>query len=461
MGSIVNKGNRKTIIGWLATILLTLAVVVGFQNNEAVTQEQTLFMAITVFYILMTAFELLNNMLIAILLPATYLFFKLAPAAQVYSSWSNSIVWLCLCGMLIANVLGRIGLLKRFVFWCVLKLGSNYRNIVIAFGVAAIVLNIVAPGGGYIIFAAVVSSLCRSLHLEGTKTGTGLMLAACLSCGCAFIYGPGNVGFVSANVSVVQESFFWDYATYFLHTAPYIVPYFITFLIVPILFKQDAPIDADVIREEYEKLGGMSLEEKKGLAIVCLFVISILTTSIHKIDMLYCFVVCVVMLFLPGIGVGANEDIKKVNYGLIFFISSFISIGSVAAATKFTGLVSAVSVSLLGSFDNLLLICAVVFILSFLLNFVMTPMAMFASLSTPLAQIAVTLSLPIYPVMLSFLLGANQALLPYEIAKFLVFYAFGLFSFKDFAKLYGARTVIYFVWMLVVMVPYWKLIGIA
>ncbi len=461
MGTTEKKGNTKIIVGWTTTILLTLAIVLGFKDSTTVTWNQTLFMAVTLFYILITAFELLNNLMIAILLPATYLFFKLAPAATIYSSWSNNVVWLCITGMIIANVLGRIGLLRRFVYWCVLKLGSNYRNIVVAFGVATIVINIVAPSGGYVIFAAVVYSLCQSLHLEGTRTGTGLMLAACLSCGCNFIYSPSGTGMAAANAATVYEGFFWDYASFFIQTAPYIVPFFITFLIVPILFKEDAPIDANIIQAEYDKLGSMSLAEKKGLVIACVFVVSIMTTSIHGVGILYCFILAALAMFLPGIDIGSNEDVKKVNYSLVFFIASFISIGSVATATKFTDVITAMSISVLGSVDNIFIVCGVVFLLAFLVNFVMTPLAMIASLVAPLAQVAVALSLPIYPVILSFLLGSGQALLPYEIAKFLVFYAFGLFNFKDFAKLYGARTIIYAVWLIVVMVPYWKLIGIA
>ncbi len=461
MGATEKKGNTKLIVGWATTILLTLAIVIGFKDSATVTWNQTLFMAITLFYILITAFELLNNLMIAILLPATYLFFKLAPAAQIYSSWSNNVIWLCVTGMIIANVLGRIGLLKRFVLWCVLKLGSNYRNIILAFGVAAIVLNIVAPSGGYIIFAAVVFSLCQSLHLEGTRTGTGLMLAACLSCSAPFIYNPSSTGMAAANAATVYEGFFLDYATFFMQTVPYLVPFFVVYLLIPLLFKEDVPIDAAIIQEEYGKLGNMTLAEKKGLVIACLFVTSILTTSIHGVGILYCFILAAVAMFLPGIDIGANEDIKKVNYSLVFFISSFISIGSVATATKFTDVITAASVSVLGSVDNLVVVCAVVFLLAFLLNFVMTPLAMIASLIAPLAQVAIALSLPIYPIILSFILGTTQALLPYEIAKFLVFYAFGLFTFKDFAKLYGVRTIVYFVWLIIAMVPYWKLIGIA
>ncbi len=453
--------NKKEMIGWIITILCTAAVVIGLKGSSVVTWEQTLFVAITLFYILVTAFELLDNMLIAILLPATYLFFKLAPAATIYAAWSNNVVWLCVSGMIIGNVLGRIGLLKRLVFWCVLRVGSKYRNVLLALGVAAIVINIIAPSGGYIIFAAVVAAFCQALNLQGTKTGAGLMLAASLSCVSLVVYSPSSMGLVAANASAVYGGFAWDYVSFFVHMAPQLVPYFAIILLTTVLFKEDVPIDVDVIRAEYDKLGRMSLEEKKGLAIAILFVVSIMTTNIHKIGMLYCFIISTVLFYLPGIKIGAREDITKVGYSLIFFIAAFIAIGSVATATQFTSVVSQLAISYLGSVDSLLLVCVVFFILAFVFNFLMTPLAMYAAFITPLTQVAVALSIPVYPAILSFVMGSCQSLLPYEIAKFLVFYAFGMFTFKDFAKYYGTFAVLTFISLILLMVPYWKLIGLA
>ncbi len=459
--SDTNKLSTKQMIFWVVTVVVTAAIVLGLKGSETITWNQTLFIAITVFYILVTACELLDNLIIAVLLPITYLFFKLAPAATIFSSWSNNTVWLCVTGMIIANVLGRVGILKRFVFWCVLKLGSSYRNIVLAFGVAAVILAIISSSGGYIIFAAVAYTLCTALHLEGTKTGAGLMLAASTSCVVPFIFSPVGNGMIAANTAVVYEGFTWDYVSYFTQMGPTIVPFFLMLLLIPVLFKQDAKIDSSIIREEYDKLGAMTMAEKKGLLISVLFIISIMTTNIHNIGILYCFVICTAVFFLPGINIGNKEDITKVNYSLIFFISSFISIGSVATAVDFTGVISQVAIDVLGGMNNLLIIYAAIFIIAFLLNFVMTPLAMYAAFITPLAQVAVTLSVPVYPVILAFLIGSNQLLLPYEIAKFLVFYAFGFFTFKDFAKFFGVQTIVCFIWMMVAMVPYWNFLGLG
>ena len=141
------KVSKKELIGWIVTIFCVALVMLGFNDGTTLNSQQTLFFAITLFYILITAFELLPNMAIAVLLPFTYLFFNLATAANIFSSWSNNVVWMCLGGMWAANILARIGLLRRMVIWCITHLGYSYRRLVLGFAVAGILLTVISPSG--------------------------------------------------------------------------------------------------------------------------------------------------------------------------------------------------------------------------------------------------------------------------------------------------------------------------
>jgi len=454
--------NKKTLIGWIATIICTIAVLLGLKESTLFNWQQTVFLAITLFYILVTAMELLPNMIIAILLPLTYLFFQLAPATTVFNAWANSIVWICICAMLGANVLARIGLLKRIVFKCVDLIGYSYKKIIFAFAIVGLVLELVASSsGGYLIFAAVAAMFCTALDLKGTRTGAGLMLAMALSIGNMILYSPSTHGLLIGMANTVDSTLSLDYVTYFIHNVPMLLFYFIPYALIPILFKQDAPIDANLIKEETAKLGKMSKEEKVAAIITVAFVIALLTTNIHKVNMLYLFVLFAVAFYLPGISIGSEDDIRKVNYSLIFFIAAFIAIGSVAAALNFNQVVSALLTPMLSGSSNNVVIYSLVYIFAFIVNFLMTPLAAMAAFTTPITQVAIDLGIGVYPMLYAFLGGLSELLLPYEIAKFLVVYAYGMFSFKDFAKLFGIRAILHLVFLALIMVPYWSFIGLA
>lgn len=458
---MTSKMNQKTIIKWIITLLSTLIVIVGLKDSTLFSWNQVIFVAITLFYILITAMELLPNMIIAILLPITYLFFQLAPATVVFNAWANSLVWICVCAMLGANVLARIGLLKRLVFKCVDLIGYSYKKIIFAFAIVGIILETISSSGGYLIFAAVAAMFCTTLNLKGTKTGAGIMLAMALCIGSGFIYSPTTHGLLITQTSTVDASIALDYVTYFVHNLPMILFYFIPYALIPFLFKQDAPIDANIIKEEKAKLGKMSKEEKIATVITILFVIAILTTGIHKVEMLYCFVLFAIAFYIPGIHVGTEEDIKKINYSLIFFLTAFISIGSVAAALNFNVIVSALLTPMLSAAESNIVLYSLVYLFGFIVNFLMTPYAAMAAFTTPITQIAVDLGLGVYATLYAFYGGLCELLLPYEIAKFLVIYAYGMFTFKDFAKIFGVRAFLRLIYLALIMIPYWNFIGIA
>lgn len=452
--------DTKGLIKWIITILATATILIGFKDSTFLDAAQTKFFAATLFFILVTAFELLPNMLIAILLPMTYLYFNLATAAVIFNSWSNNIIWMCTCGMLAANILSRIGLLKRVVVWCVKKIGYSYRRLVFAFGIAGIILAIVSPSGGYLVLAAVVYSFCKILNLEGTKTGAGIMLSATLMVGIGFVYAPSSHGMMASLVNTIVPDFTMDYVSFFIHQIPIAIFYFVPLILIPIVFKQDAPIDEKLISEEVQSLGAMGKEEKKATVLTLLFVAAIFTTSIHKIGLQYIFVVFVTSFFVPGIAIGTQKDIRSVNYPLIFFIASFISIGSVASALNFNPVVSRILSPMLSS-GSALIMCMSVYAFGIIGNFLMTPLAAIAAFTTALTQVTVDLGIPLYPVLYSFLGGLNEPLLPYEMAKCLVFYAYGMFTIKDFMKIFGIRMVLHAIWIPVLLVPYWNLIGLT
>ena len=87
-------------------------------------------------------------------------------------------------------------------------------------------------------------------------------------------------------------------------------------------------------------------------------------------------------------------------------------------------------------------------------------MAGIAMISGPVAEVISSAGIYPVPVMYALINGLNNVLLPYEGALYVFLYAFGYMSMKQFIKIFTIRSVIVFIWILIVAVPYWNLIGL-
>ena len=55
---------------------------------------------------------------------------------------------------------------------------------------------------------------------------------------------------------------------------------------------------------------------------------------------------------------------------------------------------------------------------------------------------------------------SEAILLPYEYVPYLIVYGFGMISMKDFIKVNILRSVLFFGGFLLILIPYWMLIGL-
>ena len=94
---------------------------------------------------------------------------------------------------------------------------------------------------------------------------------------------------------------------------------------------------------------------------------------------------------------------------------------------------------------------------SALANFILSASAMFAALSAPLTQIAISLNLQPVVVMMAIVLGADMYFLPHEVTTLVVIFSFGMMTMKDFIMLASIKSAVTFVSFLVLQLPYWYL----
>ena len=151
-----------------------------------------------------------------------------------------------------------------------------------------------------------------------------------------------------------------------------------------------------------------------------------------------------------------DQDVYKLNWGFIFFIAGCLSIGNVAGSLGVGAAVSNYALPILEgkSYYVFFLFCWLLF---FLCNFLLTPLAMMAAFTQPLTEIAINLGIDPTTVYFIVTSGLDQIVFPYEYALYLLVFAFGMIKMKHFVKAMIFKIILNFVIVFALLVPYWNM----
>ncbi|NLZ93760.1 MAG: SLC13 family permease [Firmicutes bacterium] len=460
MEESVKEYDVKAIAKIAVVIILPLLLFV-VPTGEAYTSSVKAFAVITILAISLFATEVINNTIVALLLPVLYIIFKVAPANIVFEPWTGNVPWMTLGGLLISMILNRVGLLRRLAYTLIIKTGGTYKGLLFGIMFSGIIVHLIAPGSGLVPFAAITYGICIALDLGKSKQSAAIMLTGLFSAWIPhfFIYNPTyaivqNLGGTVGNTHV-------SYLQYFMHNMPYL-PYLA--LLVYIISRVTAPSEDSgnykaYAENELAKLGSISRDEKKALFVSALLLIFLITTDYHGIDIGWGFILSASLFYLPGIDIGTKEDVEGVNYGLVIFAAACLSIGSAASHLGVGEMVAKAILPVVAEASPYT-IAAMIFVLMFVCNFLLTPMALYSAFTVPLTQIAASLSIPALVTSYIVFSAGTEIVLPYEWAYGLFYFSFGLMTVKDFALIFGTKAILSFIWLLAVMMPYWKLIGL-
>lgn len=136
-----------------------------------------------------------------------------------------------------------------------------------------------------------------------------------------------------------------------------------------------------------------------------------------------------------------------------------MSIGFVAASIGITDIIAAAILPLMQNVGTYGLI-AITWALGVSVNFLLTPLAAMASFGAPITSIAMGLGIDPYALIYTFNNGLDQVLFPYEYAIYLLYFSFGMIKMKDFMKFFGVKMICSFAFIMILAIPYWKLVGI-
>lgn len=458
--------SKATKIKWLVTIL-TPIIICLIPTNDVFTFEIRTFLAITFCGILVLAFEFFDSIVPAVLIPVFYMAFNLAPAATIYSGWTTKTPMMVFGALLLAAILEKTGLMERIAYFCILKTGCSYRGVGWGLYIAGVISAIITSCNSWAVYAVITLGVIKSLNLGVSKQSAALIAIASTSVlgQYGWLYAPANVALFSGGLLAANPDIVITWVSAWVNNLPSIfVGFLFTFILLHVLVPKVEIDSREVFEEKYNSLGSIGRNEKITIIIFAAMLLYLVTNPLHGLAPEWAFLFVPWIFFLPGIEIANSETLKRMNYSLLFLIVAFLGIGNTASYLGVSQIVSDLLVPYLKPMTEMALgsqlIAGVVWILGFLLNFILTPFAIYGAFTAPLAQIAADLGFN--PLFLQYVLVAagDSLIFPYESVGYLLFYSLGLCSMKEWMKLFGLKSLILFLWVVVISVPYWLFIGV-
>ena len=454
--------NPVLLYKWIACIVLSLLPLLPAQT-ATYTADLQLFFVVTLFVILLIAFDLTEMIVAAILLPTLYFLTGLVPVNIAFASWTNTTVWMILGALIFATVLHECGLLRRIALLCINRFGGTYTGTLYGLFYAGTFISFITFGQAFIIMITLTYGICVAMKMQRSVYSAIMCFVGILggSTSCSFVYNPGYMALVENGIRDIDPTFsaqwyqmiMYNGVTFFLFLG-------IIWAMTRIYKTHEVKFEggAEYFREQYSELGPLTLKEKKAIIVTCLLVIFLFTGPIHGVPAAWGFMTIPYLLFFPSFKVGDANCVKHINFSIIFFISSCIGISAVASHLNAEALISSLVSPLMegrGTLASLLIMLS----LGAFCNLFMTPYSMVAALSMPFAVLGADLGIPPLTAVMSLIVSTDMIFFPHEIAACLFMYSFGLFSMGNFVKFFTAKTILTYIFFAAIVYPLWRLLG--
>lgn len=462
MAANIQKADKSYLIKWIVTLLVPLAIFL-IPINAVYTGQVRLFFVITAFSLFVMAFEFFDVIVISVAMPVLWVLFGVSTLPIALSGWTTSTMYMCVGAFFLANALSESGLLQRIAVMTLVKTGGSWMGLLFGIYIVGVILSFLTFGMSYIILATFCLGICKALDLKLGKATGAIALACMLGC-CSsrcYIYSPVSYAMIVEQAQKVDPAMSVNFFQAVGHNWPLAVASIVTLFLIGKFYKTGVELKGkSYFEEQLKDLGSMPLIEKKSAVLITGFFVLLLSAPFTGMDTNLLFAVYPWLYLMPGIRAATSEgSVKTINWQMVFFISSCMGIGTVASSLGLGKIIAEMvtpamtGVGVVGFFS-------MIFGVVFVMNFLMTPLAIWSMMTEPLCQIGATLGIGVRPIAYALLHCSEAIILPYEYVPYLVVYSFGMISMGDFIKLNIVRSVLYFTFFLILLLPYWMLIGI-
>lgn len=464
---------RITHLKWLLSLLIPagayFAVQTAVQADPSLNPHLPMFFAITLWAITVWATDILPAVPSAAAMTFLYLLCNVAPAPVIFGAWGAFLPWICFGALILSEALEQTGLTRRLALQLMHLVGATFTRIVVSLMTVGMFMAFLLPDimCRVIIFVAIAHGLVMALELDPkSRISSAIIMAGFCSAtspGYGFLTGTEMSLIAMDQIkSIITIPTWGEYA---LANLPFIILYccFSIFMCVKIIpGKEHIPHEdhlKEVVAERLRDMGPMTTQEWKLLILMICAITGLLTSKWHGLNGYFLYALIAICCYLPWIGLASFENVRKLNVGFLVFIVACLGMGSVAvhlgAAKWFASLV----VPLIDGLSPIWLVLSS-YLSAVAVNFMLTPLAAVSALSLPWAEIAQHVNMNPLPMLYSFLYGLDQYIFPYEYALYMYIFSTGYIIPKHMFKGLGLRILFVAVILMLLQVPYWKLIGL-
>ena len=456
-------------LSFLLPVCAYLAVQSAVQATPGLNPNLPLFFGITIWAITVWATEILPAVPTAAAMTFLYLLCKVAPPPVIFGAWGSFLPWICFGALILSEALEDTGLTRRLALCLMNAVGATFVRTVASLMVVGLVMAFLLPDimCRVIIFVAIAHGLVLALELDPkSRISSAIIMAgfcAATSPGYGFLTGTEMALISMDQVKALITMPTWG--QYAAANLPFILLYcaFSVFMCVRIIpGKEHIPHEdhlKEVVAERLKAMGPMTAQEWKLLVLMVVAITGLLTTKIHGLNGYFLYAIITLCCYLPGINLAKPEKVRQLNVGFLVFIVGCLSMGAVAvhlgAAKWFASLV----VPMIQGLSSTWVVFSA-YVSAVAINFILTPLAAVSSLSLPWTEIATQLGMNPLPTIYAFLYGLDQYIFPYEYALYMYIFGTGFITPKHMFAGLGLRMLFVAGGLLLLQIPYWKIIGL-
>jgi solute carrier family 13 (sodium-dependent dicarboxylate transporter), member 2/3/5 len=426
--------------------------------------------AISGFMILSWAFEALSPGLTGLI--GCYLYWALGVVSVdvAFSGFADDTPWFLLSAILFGVLAIKSGLARRLAFEIMLRAGTSYSRLLLGLIVADAVITFFVPSGvpRVIIMAAIALGVNQAFGLEkGSNISRGMLLILTYAASVfdkTIIAGAATITARGAmerfgHMEVLYSQ--WLLAYLPVDLVLIVVAWRLTLKFFP-PEKPALPGGKAYLEKELRALGNWKPIEKKALAFALLAVVLWLTDALHHVPASKIALGVVLLALLPRVGVLGLEDLRSVDYLLVFFVASVVSMGKVLTATKSLDVFNQVMFNWITPWiGHIYLGPFVLFWTGFVYHlFLASGISMLGTSMPGLMTYASAHHLNALALGMVWTFSSGATIFAYQNAVLIVGYSYRCFTATDLFRLGLCLSVLDSLLLLMVVPVYWPLIGI-
>lgn len=452
----------------LAGLPLGAAAAIGIAAAplEGLSREGQLCLAFTLMAVIFWGFKVMDASFVAGLFLVSLVVFRVGTLEDIFSAWTGTVVWLVIGSFLLAHAIVDSGLGNRLTYWLILNYVRSFRSIILIIFILSIILALIIPNPWprAFILSGVMKEVAASAHLskrDHAALGLAVFSFSIPTC-FIFLTGAGSMNqlvlsFVGAELSWVEWLIMMGVPGLAM-TALYAAVIWIFFQPMESFF-----IDMAQIRRRWEAIGPLTKKEKQILIWFAAAVVLWMTDSLHGINIAWTTMAIAMLMALPFGGSHITpRHWKEIPLGTLVYLTAASAIGRV-------GTVSGMTAWMTERFlpqklpQNIVLMSLLVAGLCMLFHLCLGSTITANSVLIPAMLLCVqgTIMPPIVCAMLCYTAIFGQFIFSYQHINILLGIGNnGMYTERDSLRMATPLTAGILLVILLVELPWWRLLGI-